>query len=34
MLGIEWQKTIIDTEFQQLDIVKRIAELNGRAVTA
>jgi 3-oxoacyl-[acyl-carrier-protein] synthase-3 len=28
MLGIEWQKTIVDQEFQQLDIVQKIAEMN------
>ena len=29
MLGVEWKKTIADAEFQQLDIVKKIAEMNG-----
>jgi 3-oxoacyl-[acyl-carrier-protein] synthase-3 len=28
MLGIEWQKTIIDPEFQQLDIVQKITAVN------
>jgi len=28
MLGVEWQKTIADPEFQQLDIVQKIAATN------
>ena len=31
MLGIEWQKTIVDPEFQQLDIVRKIAKMNTTA---
>ena len=32
MLGIEWQKTIVDAEFQRQTIVQKIAEANGKAV--
>ncbi|MCL2119614.1 MAG: 3-oxoacyl-ACP synthase III [Planctomycetaceae bacterium] len=28
MLGVEWQKTIAEPEFQQLDIVQKIVEMN------
>jgi len=28
MLGIEWQKTIADTKFQEIDVVKKICEMN------
>jgi len=28
MLGVEWQKTVVDPEFQQLDIVQKIAAMN------
>lgn len=29
MLGIEWQQSIVDTEFAGLDVVRKIATLNG-----
>ncbi|MDR1493859.1 MAG: 3-oxoacyl-ACP synthase III [Planctomycetaceae bacterium] len=28
MLGVEWQKSIVDPKFQQLDAVKKICEIN------
>ncbi|MDR1385569.1 MAG: 3-oxoacyl-ACP synthase III [Planctomycetaceae bacterium] len=30
MLGVEWQKSLADTKFQQIDVVKKICENNPR----